>query len=195
MLASGDFSPVFLRNATVYGVSPMLRFDLVVNNLTGYAFTTGEIVIKSDGTPWRPLIHVKDISCAFIATLKAPRQLIHNQVFNVGESSQNYQIKDIAEIIKKILPSCNVIFTGEHGSDSRTYKVDFSKIKNALGKYFQPSWNVKRGVEELIESFKNHSLKKEEFFSNKFTRLKRIHYLLQNQTLDKKLFWKEGATP
>ena len=192
-LADKVFSPVFLRNATVYGVSPMLRVDLVVNNLVGWAFTTGKIKIMSDGTPWRPLIHIQDICQAFIATLKAPKDLIHNQIFNIGRNTENYQIKDIADTIKKVMPECDIEYTGEHGADSRTYRVDFTKAQNVLGEYFQPSMNVQKGVNELIKSYKQMNFKFVDFQSYKFTRLRQLKNILDKGKVDAKLFWKEGA--
>ena len=188
-LADKSFCPVFLRNATVYGISPMLRVDLVVNNLTGWAFTTGKIRIMSDGTPWRPLIHTQDICKAFIAVLRAPREIVHNQVFNVGKNEDNYQIKDIADIIIEMMPRCIVEYTGEHGVDNRTYRVDFSKIKRVLGKYFVPNWNLKKGVEDILTAYKEIDLTKEGFLGNKFTRLKRINYLLEKHYLDNEFHW------
>ena len=188
--ADKNFSPVFLRNSTVYGISPMHRVDLVVNNLTGWAYTTGKIRIMSDGTPWRPLIHLEDICRAFIATLKAPRELIHNQTFNVGKNDSNYQIKDIADTIKKIMPECAIEYTGEHGGDSRTYRVDFSKIANILGDYFHPSWDVERGVREILNAYKVNKFSKEDFEGDKFIRLKRIKLLIDSNKVDKDLFWR-----
>jgi nucleoside-diphosphate-sugar epimerase len=178
-LANNDFSPVFLRNATVYGVSPMLRVDLVVNNLAGWAFTTGKIRVMSDGSPWRPLIHVKDVSRAFIACLKAPRQLIHNQVFNVGENSENYRIRDIVSMIKKVMPDCSIEYTGEHGADTRNYRVNFNKFSGTLTNYFNPQWNIEIGINELLSAYK----------SNEFT----FEILLEQNKLDKNLFWREGG--
>ena len=188
-LADDSFSPVFLRNATVYGISPMMRLDLVVNNLSAWAHTTGKIKIMSDGTPWRPLIHIQDICKAFIATLKAPKELIHNQIFNVGKNDDNYQIKDIADTIKELMPKCSIEYTGEHGADSRTYRVDFSKIKRVLGKYFEPDWNLRKGIEDILNAYKETNLTKDNFLGNKFIRLKRINYLIDNRYIDNKFYW------
>ncbi len=190
-LADGIFSPVFLRNATVYGVSPMLRVDLVVNNLVGWAFTTGKIRLMSDGSPWRPLIHIQDICRAFIAVLKAPRGLIHNQVFNIGQNSQNYRVKDIVDTIKNVMPEAKIEYTGEHGVDTRTYRVNFSKFNRALNNYFKPSWNIEEGVKELFDAYKTNNLSYGDFDGNKFIRLKRIRKLLEEGKLDKNLFWKK----
>jgi Nucleoside-diphosphate-sugar epimerases len=190
-LASGSFSTVFLRNATVYGVSPMLRVDLVVNNLVGWAFTTGRIRLMSDGTPWRPLIHVQDLCKAFIAVLKAPRDLVNNQTFNIGINGGNYRIKEIVDAIKLVMPECRVDYTGEHGSDTRTYRVNFDKAAGILGNYFKPDWDIHKGIRELIGAYKIHELKEPEFVGDKFIRLKKINRLLCENKIDKSLFWKD----
>lgn len=183
------FSPVFLRNATVYGISPMLRVDLVVNNLAGWAFTSGKIKVMSDGSPWRPLIHIQDVCQAFITALKAPKELIHNQVFNVGDNSQNYRVRDIVNTIKKIMPESEIEYTGEYGSDTRTYRVDFSKFNRALNKYFKPAWDIEQGVKELFEAYKTNNLSRQEFESDKFIRLKRIKTILEEGKINKSFFW------
>lgn len=188
-LADKDFSPVFLRNATVYGVSPMLRLDLVVNNLAGWAYTTGKIKIMSDGTPWRPIIHIEDICGAFIAALKAPRELIHNQVFNVGKDDGNYQVKDIAKMVKEIIPSCQIEYTGEHGADSRSYKVNFTKINMVLKDYFTPTYNIKNGIKELLKYFNENKLNQDEFHKSKYIRLKKIKELMDSRAINESLFW------
>lgn len=191
--ADKAFSPVFLRNATVYGVSPMLRVDLVVNNLVSWAYTTQKIKIMSDGTPWRPLIHINDLCKAFIAVLKAPQGLIHNETFNIGRNSENYQIKDIADTIKHVMPECEIEYTGEHGADSRTYKVNFTKVEKVLAKYFKTNWNIEKGIKELIDVYKKNKFTFDDFQSGKFIRLKQIHNLLNSGKVDENLFWKEGA--
>jgi len=190
-MADENFSPVFLRNATVYGVSERLRVDLVVNNLTAWAFTTGKIKIMSDGSPWRPLIHIRDICDAFIAVLTADKELIHSQAFNVGKNSENYQVRDIAALIKKKLPGCSIEFTGEHGSDSRSYKVDFTKIEQTLGNLFKPGRNVEQGIDELISKFKKNNFTYDDFMSERFTRLKRIKHLLESKEVDEHLYWRK----
>jgi len=191
-LADEKFSPVFLRNATVYGISPMLRVDLVVNNLVGWAFTTGKIRVMSDGSPWRPLIHIQDISSAFIAILKVPRELIHDQVFNVGQNNQNYRVREIVEAIKKTMPECEIEFTGEHGVDTRTYRVDFSKFNDTLGPYFKSEWNIEKGIRELADIYKSKNFSEREFLGDKFIRLKKIKYLIDEGRVDQDLFWKKG---
>ncbi|MFC1540663.1 NAD-dependent epimerase/dehydratase family protein [Candidatus Margulisiibacteriota bacterium] len=188
-LADDGFSPVFMRNATVYGASPLLRLDLVVNNLTAWGHITGKIKIMSDGSPWRPLIHIQDFSRAFIAALKAPKELVHNQVFNVGQNSENYQIKDLAAAVKQVMPNCSVEYTGEHGADSRTYKVDFSKINTVLKDYFKPQMNVLKGVEELAEAYQRNQLDQPAFDGDKFVRLRHLTLLKQQGKLDNDFFW------
>ena len=161
-LADDTFSPTYLRNATAYGVSPRLRVDIVVNNLVGYAVTTGEVLIQSDGTPWRPLVHIEDISRAFLTVLQAPRELVHNEAFNVGASSENYRIREIAEIIEKVVPGARATFAEGGGPDKRSYQVDCSKIQRVLPTS-APQWDVPRGVHEDYEAYVEHGLTLEEF--------------------------------
>lgn len=180
-LADDGFSPTFLRNATAFGASPRLRADIVVNNLVGVAFTTGEILIQSDGTPWRPLVHVQDISRAFLAVLEAPREAIHNQAFNVGSSDENYQIRDIVSMVKEVVPGCTVRYQEGGGPDPRCYRVRCDKIRVHLPG-FQTEWTVRRGVEELYAAFVKHGLTKE-MFAN-YVRLPRIQALLGSGQVD-----------
>ena len=161
-LADDSFSPTYLRNATAYGASPRLRADVVVNNLVGYAHTTGEILIQSDGTPWRPLVHVEDISGAFLAVLHAPRELVHDEAFNVGASSENYRIRELAEIVEEVVPGARATFAEGGGPDKRSYRVDCSKIARVLPE-FEPQWTVRRGVEQLYEAYARNGLTFEEF--------------------------------
>ena len=189
-MADGSFSPVFLRASTAYGVAPMLRCDLVVNNLTGWAYTTGKIRIMSDGTPWRPTIHVEDLARAYIACLECPIELIHNEPFNVGQNKENYRIKDMADVIKKIVPGCEVEYTYEHGSDSRTYRVNFDKISTRLKQFFKPEWDIEKGVRQLYEAYKAHGLTLEEFTGNKYIRLNQLKILVDKKAIDEKLFWR-----
>ena len=157
--------------------------------MAGYAFTTGKITIKSDGTPWRPLIHIEDISRAFVAAIEAPIESIHNQFFNVGQNKENYQIKDIANVVKNIIPNCDVEYTNEHGSDSRTYNVNFDKIHSALPN-FKPKWNISKGTQELYGAFKKCNLTYNEFTSRKYTRLKHLNYLIKSNKLNEELYWR-----
>jgi len=191
LMADDDFSPVFLRASTAYGIAPMLRCDLVVNNLTGWAYTTGKIRIMSDGTPWRPTIHVEDLGRAYIACLEAPIEIVQNQAFNVGQNKENYRIKDMAEVVKKIVPGCEVEYTYEHGSDSRTYRVNFDKISTRLKEYYKPLWDIEKGVRQIYEAYKSHGLTLEEFTGNKYIRLNQLQVLVDNKTIDESLFWRD----
>jgi len=189
-LADANFSPVFLRNATAYGVSPRLRFGLVLHDLVAWAYTTGLVYLKSDGTPWRPIVHVEDISRAFIAALHAPRESIHNQAFNVGITEENYQIRELAEIVQEIVPDCRIEYAPDAGPDKRTYRVDFSKIKAELPD-FKPQWNARRGVVELLETYKEVGLTLDDFEAPKFKRVDRIKELMADGKLDINLRWTE----
>ncbi|MGB7218692.1 MAG: NAD(P)-dependent oxidoreductase [Vicinamibacterales bacterium] len=188
-LADAHFSPTYLRNATAYGASPRLRADIVVNNLVGIAFTTGDVFIQSDGTPWRPLVHVRDISRAFLAVLEAPREAVHNQAFNVGSSIENYQIKDVADIVRETVPGCSIRYATDGGPDPRCYRVNCDKITAALG--FRTEWTVRRGAQEMYESFKRVGLTKEMFAG--YVRLGRIQKLQQEQRLDATLRWRAAV--
>ena len=187
-LASPEFSPVFLRNATAYGVSPRLRFDLVLNNLTAWALTTGRVFIKSDGTPWRPIVHIEDISRAFLAALEAPRELIHDQAFNVGRSEENYQIRDLAEIVKETVPGCAIECAADAGPDKRCYRADFSRIARTLPA-FQPKWDARRGARELYEAYKKVDLRVEDFEGPRYKRIDHIQGLLASGRLNSDLRW------
>ncbi len=187
-LASDDFSPVYLRNATVYGVSPRLRADVVVNNLTGWAVTTGQVLIKSDGSPWRPQVHIEDVCRAFLAALEAPRDVIHDEPFNVGRTSENYQVKDLAEIVASVVPGSVVTFAPGGSADIRTYRVDFSKIETSLPG-FEPSWTVERGVAQLMHAFQQVGLDEAAFTGDRYLRIKHLKKLLAEQRLDTSLRW------
>ena len=187
-LADDDFSPTFMRNATAYGVSPRLRVDIVVNNLVGYAFTSGEVLIKSDGTPWRPLVHIEDISRAFLAVLESPRERIHNQAFNVGRPGENYQVRQIAEMVEGVVPGSSVSYAEGASPDTRNYRVDFTKISSCLQE-FQPSWTVREGIEELFQAYREHGLTLEEFLGARYLRIKRIGELRATGALDANLRW------
>jgi nucleoside-diphosphate-sugar epimerase len=187
-LADDTFSPTFLRASTAYGVSPRLRFDLVVNNLTAWAFTTGKVHIKSDGTPWRPLVHVEDIARAYVATLEAPRELVHCQAFNVGQTSENYRIKEVANLVEKIVPGCEIEFAAGGGPDKRCYRVDCNHIARTLHE-LKPQWTVERGIRQLYECYREVGLKLEEFEGARFQRIAHVKQLLAEQRLDEDLRW------
>jgi nucleoside-diphosphate-sugar epimerase len=191
-LADDTFSPTFLRNATAFGVSPRLRFDLVLNNLMAWAFTTQRVYLKSDGTPWRPIVHIEDISRAFIAVLHAPRQVVHNQAFNVGRNDDNYQIRELAEIVQETVPGCRLEYAADAGPDKRCYRVDCSKIARTLPE-FQPQWNARRGAEELYAAYQRVGLTLAEFEGPKYQRVAHIRDLLQRDALDSSLRWKRPA--
>jgi nucleoside-diphosphate-sugar epimerase len=187
-LADDSFSPTFLRNATAYGVSPRLRVDVVVNNLVGYAHTTGEVLIQSDGTAWRPLVHVDDISSAFISVLQAPRELVHDQAFNVGASTENYRIRDLAEIVEEMVPGARAAFAAGGGADKRSYQVDCSKIARVLPE-FKPRWTVRRGVEQLRDAYARHGLTFDQFTGSSYLRIGRVRELQEAGRLDEELRW------
>jgi nucleoside-diphosphate-sugar epimerase len=189
-LADRSFSPTFLRNATAYGVSPRLRADIVVNNLVGLACTTGEVLIQSDGTPWRPLVHVEDISRAFLAALEAPREAVHNEAFNVGSSQENYQIRDIAAMVEEVVAGCSVKYLEGGGPDPRCYRVNCDKIARHIPG-FTTQWTVRRGVEELYNSFVRHRLTPEMFAG--YVRLARIQQLLREGRLDATMRWRAAS--
>src|SRR5262249_3234606 len=169
-LADENFSPTYLRNSTAYGVSPRLRADLVVNNLVGFAYTTGEVLIASDGTPWRPLVHVEDICRAFLAVLQAPREVVHNQAFNVGKTTENYQIRDIAQMVQEVVPGSTVKYAEGGGPDPRCYRVDCGKLAATLPG-FTPRWTVRRGIEQLYAAYQAQRITKDEFLGSKYLRI------------------------
>jgi nucleoside-diphosphate-sugar epimerase len=186
-LAGDDFSPTFLRNATAYGPSPRMRFDLVLNNLAGFAWTTKTIQMTSDGTPWRPLVHVSDIAEAMACALEAPRETIHNQIFNVGDTQENYQVRDIAQITADVFPGCKVIL-GANGGDTRSYRVSFEKINTQLPG-FRCRRNAKIGATQLFELFQKIDLSRETFEFRAYTRLKQLQYLLETRQINDQFFW------
>lgn len=193
-LADSNFSPTYLRNATAYGVSPRLRFDLVLNNLVAWAFTTGQVYIKSDGTPWRPIVHIEDISRAFIAVLHAPRDVVHNQAFNVGRNEDNYRIRDLADIVEETVPGCQIQYAEDAGPDKRCYRVDCSKIAQTLPE-FKPQWNARRGAEELYAAYQKIGLILEDFEGARYKRIAHIKQLLSTGRLDQTLRWEEALIP
>ncbi len=188
-MGDSDFSVTALRNSTAYGISPRLRLDLVVNNLVGWGLVTGEIKILSDGTPWRPIVHAEDIARAFIAVIEAPAERVNRQAFNVGIDSENYRVKEIAEMVGESIPGCEIVITGEHGADSRSYRVDFGKIKRLLPG-FKPQWNLKKGIEEVRENYLKYKMDDEKFNGRYFSRLKQIQYLIASGRINNDLYWR-----
>lgn len=189
-LADSSFSPTFLRSATSYGVSPMLRFDLVLNNLVAWAYTTGIILLKSDGLSWRPIVHIQDISRAFAAVLKAPRDHIHNQIFNVGITKENYRVREIAEIVENTVPNTHIEYSKDAGPDKRSYKVDFSKIATTLP-HFKPQWDARQGAKQLYDTYKRVTFTLDEFEGPRYKRIKHLQENLSNGRLAKDLRWKD----
>lgn len=187
-LADAEFSPVFLRNATAYGASPRMRFDIVLNNLAGHAWTRGVIAMTSDGTPWRPLVHVADICEAVCCALEAPREGIHGEIFNVGNDTGNYRVREIAEIVADVFPNCELTI-GDSGGDNRSYRVDFAKITNGLPG-FVCSRDARFGAEELFAVFKRIGMTQETFEFRAYTRLHALNHLQQTEQIDSEFFWR-----
>ena len=187
-LADDDFSPTYLRNATAYGVSARLRGDLVVNNLTGWAVTTGEALLKSDGTPWRPLVHIEDISRAFLAVLEAPRDLVHDEAFNVARTSENYRVREVADIVADVVEGSTVSFAESAGPDIRNYRVNCDKIATTLPA-FQPVWTVRKGVEELYDAYQRDGLTLEQFTGPSLMRIRHVKDLIAAGRLNDMLRW------
>ena len=188
-LGSNNFIVVCFRPSTVFGASPKLRCDIVFNNLVACAYTTGKIEIKSDGTPWRPVVHIRDVCNAFIAGLEAPKELISNESFNVGIKDGNYTIKDLAEAGQNVVKGCSLVFTGEHGCDSRTYRVSFKKILSVLKDYYKPEWNLISGGKELVKFFKRINFTDQMFRGRLCNRLPQLKYLVKNNRINNNLFW------
>jgi nucleoside-diphosphate-sugar epimerase len=187
-LMDDGFSPVLLRSATAYGVSPRLRCDVVLNNLTAWATATGKVLIKSDGTPWRPIVHIRDISKAFLAALKAPREAVHGQAFNVARPEENYRIRELADLVRDTVPGCVIEFAGDASPDARNYRVDASKIAAALPT-FEPSWTAADGARELYEAFKETGITLDDFEGWRFRRIGQIKRLMDDGRLGPDLRW------
>lgn len=188
LLADEKFCPTFMRNATAYGFSPRLRADIVINNLVGYACTTGEVLIQSDGTPWRPLVHAEDIARAFLAVLEAPSEVVLNEAFNVGRNDENYQIRELADMVQQVVAGSKVTYMPGGGPDPRCYRVDCTKIARALPS-FKPQWNARRGIEQLYDAYKKHSLTADQFLGSRYLRIKHIQDLAHRGMIDTTLRW------
>ena len=187
-LADENFSPTYMRNATAYGASPRLRLDIVLNDLVASAFTTGRILIKSDGSPWRPITHIRDIIAAALAVLEAPRELVHNETFNVGGTEENYRIRELADIVAEIVPGCSVEYAPGGGPDKRCYRVTCEKIKRVLPG-FSPQWTARKGAQELYDAYRAAGLTRQDVESGRYFRINNIERFLKAGGLDNFLHW------
>jgi nucleoside-diphosphate-sugar epimerase len=192
-LADDHFSPTLLRSGTAYGVSSRLRFDLVMNNLVAWAYTTGKVYLKSAGTSWRPIVHIEDMSRAFLAVLNAPRAVVHNQAFNVGRTEENYRIHELADIVAETVPGSQIEFADGAEPDKRNYRVNCDKIANTLPE-FQPQWTARKGAQQLYETYQRTGLQLEEFEGPRYRRITHIKHLIETGQLDEKLRWRELAS-
>jgi nucleoside-diphosphate-sugar epimerase len=190
LLADDSFSPTFLRNATAHGLSPRHRGDLVVNNLTAFAFATGEVLMQSDGTPWRPLVHIEDISRAFLGMLEAPREKVHGEAFNIGSDAENYQIRDVARIVEEVVAGSRVALAADAGPDKRSYRVSFAKLAEAFPE-LATRWTVRSSAEQMLAAYRARGLRIEDFESSRFMRIARLKELMAEQRLDEELRWRE----
>lgn len=188
-LADDGFSPTFMRNATAYGVSPRLRLDIVLNDLVAWAYTKRQVYIKSDGTPWRPIVHIRDIIAAVVSVLAAPRELVHNQVFNVGRTEENYRISELATIVAETVPGCQIEFAPGGGPDKRCYRVNCDKIRRILPS-FKPQWTARMGAKELYDAYGTVKLTFQDIQSGSYVRMDQIQRLLKSNRLDESLHWK-----
>jgi nucleoside-diphosphate-sugar epimerase len=192
-MADDNFSPTFLRPATAYGASPRLRLDVVMNDLVAAAYTTGKVHIRSDGTPWRPITHIRDISAAVVSVLEAPREAAHNATFNVGQTEENYRISDLAEIVGEVVPGCEIEYATGGGPDKRCYRVNCDKIRRILPT-FRPQWTARKGALELCEAYRAVNLTAADLLSSPYTRISEIRRLIKSGKLDAALRWiNQGA--
>jgi nucleoside-diphosphate-sugar epimerase len=187
-LADDHFSPSFLRNATAYGASPRLRLDVVLNDLVAWAYTTGRVYIKSDGTPWRPIVHVRDITAAILSVLEAPQKAIHNEIFNVGQTEENYRIRELAAIVAETVPGCRIEYAADGGPDKRCYRINCDKIRQVLPN-FQPRWNARTGAQELYEAYRAAGLSFTDLERGRYIRISHIQKLMKSGSLDNSLRW------
>jgi nucleoside-diphosphate-sugar epimerase len=188
LMADEGFSPTCLRNSTAYGVSPRLRLDIVLNDLVASAYTTGQVYIKSDGTPWRPIVHIRDIAAAILSVLEAPRDVIHNQTFNVGRTDENYRIRELASIVADIVPGCRIEYAPGGGPDTRCYRVNCDRIREVLPS-FQPQWDARRGAQELYENYRTIGLTASDIDNGRYIRLRRLRTLMNLGQVDQSLRW------
>ncbi len=188
LLADDRFSPTYMRNATAYGVSPRLRLDIVLNDLVAAALTTGRVYMKSDGTPWRPIVHIRDIVGAVVAALDAPREVIHNQILNVGRNDENFRVREIAEFVVEVVPGCQVEYAPGGGPDPRCYRVSFDKI-NRLLPAFRPQWTARQGAQELYDAYRANGLTASDMENKRYVRINEIRRLQQVGKLDQSLCW------
>ena len=189
-LADDSFSPTFLRNATAHGLSPRHRGDLVVNNLTAFAYATGEVLMQSDGTPWRPLVHIEDIARAFLGLLQAPREQVHGEAFNIGADEENYQIGEIARIVEEVVPDSRIALAADAGPDKRSYRVSFAKYARAFPE-LHPRWTVRASAEQMFAAYRDHGLRIEDFEGSRFMRIARLKELAAAGRLDEALRWRD----
>lgn len=191
-LADKNFSPTYLRNATAYGASPRLRLDLVLNDFVASAFTSGRVYIKSDGTPWRPIVHIRDMIAAALAVLEAPQETIHNETFNVGQTEENYRIRELAEIVAETVPGCRIEYAPDGGPDKRCYRVSCNKIRRVLPS-FRPEWNARKGAQELYDAYRAAGLTLEDLERGRYARISQIQRLQKAGQLDASLRWTVAA--
>ncbi len=187
-LADKNFTPTYLRSATAYGASPRLRLDIVLNDLVAWAHTTGRILVKSDGTPWRPIVHIRDITAAILSVLEAPPNLIHNEIFNVGRTEENYRVSEIAEIVAETVPGCRVEYAVDGGPDKRCYRINCDKLRRVLPSY-QPEWTARKGAQELIEAYRAAGLTFEDIENGRYVRINHIQRLVKAGKLDASMRW------
>jgi len=187
-LADDHFSPTYLRNATAYGASPRLRLDVVLNDLVAWACTTGRVYIKSDGTPWRPIVHIRDITAAILSVLEAPQDAIHNETFNVGQTEENYRIRELAAIVAETVPGCRIEYAPEGGPDKRCYRVNCYKIRRVLPNFY-PQWNARQGAQELYEAYRKSGLTFGDLERGRYIRISQIQKLIKAGSLDATLRW------
>lgn len=187
-MATDNFSPTFMRNSTAYGVSPRIRFDVVLNNLSAWAYTTGQVRMKSDGTPWRPLVHIEDISRGVIAALESPREKVHNEAFNVGRNSENYQVRQLADFVQQTIPNCEISFAGDASPDLRNYRVNFDKFEKTFPD-FALQWNALDGARSIYDSYAKFGLDKDDYEGPKYKRIAQLKSLIASGQLDETMRW------